>query len=497
MKAHPLAVAVALLGVGFCAPAAHAQEPTWKWYEVKDGKVQLHLHVFWSKTCPHCAKAHAFLDQLKKRHDWLKVFDYEVSGDPANMDLYRRMAASIGKQAGPVPAFFYCKQLALGFVSDETTGKRLEDALVYYRGALQKQVDERRSKPPPPAVPVLFVLPAGDEPDAGPDLDLAITPPPPADETVDVPWWGTVNADEVSLPALTVVLGGLDSFNPCAFFVLLILLGLMMRTGSRGKMLLVGGVFVFISGLVYFLFMAAWLNLFFLVGHLRVITLAAGAIAVTAAAINIKDYFWFKRGVTLSISDSARSRLVGRMTALIGRSRFMPVVAGTAALAFAANLYELLCTSGFPLVYTRVLTLRELSPAAYYGYLALYNVVYVTPLLLIVVGFALTLSSHKMTEFQGRVLKLVSGTMMLALGAILVVDPGFLNNLVGAAVTLAGAVGGAAVIVLTHRAVARRWQLTVTRVRGRESEGLPRGSEPNTGLGRSPRPRRTTGVPPV
>jgi hypothetical protein len=454
-------------------PAAHAEDPPWKWYEVKDGKVQLHLHVFWSKTCPHCTKAHAFLVELKKRHDWLKVFDYEVSESPANMELYRKMAESIGKQAGPVPAFFYCKQLALGFVSDETTGKRLEEALVYYRNALQKQVDEKRHpKPPATAVPFLLLLPDGGV-GSEPDLDLDIPPPPPEAQTVDVPWWGTVKADEVSLPALTVVLGGLDSFNPCAFFVLMILLGLMMRTGSRGRMLLVGAVFVFVSGLVYFLFMAAWLNLFLLVGHLRAITLTAGVIAVIAAVINIKDYFWFKQGVTLSMTDSARSRLVGRMTGLMGRSGFLPVVAGTAALAFAANLYELLCTSGFPLVYTRVLTLRELSPAAYYGYLALYNVVYVTPLFLIVVGFSLTLSSHKLTEYQGRVLKLVSGLMMLALGVILVVDPGFLNNLVGAGVTLAAAVGGAVAVVLIHRVVVRHRSAPVVRHSPSDSQQPP------------------------
>jgi hypothetical protein len=447
---------VALFVVSLAAPAARGEDPPrWKWYEVKDGKVQIHLHVFWSRTCPHCTQANAFLAKLRKKHDWLKVFDYEVSEHPANVELYRDMARSIGKPAGPVPAFFYGKQLAVGYTSDETTGKRLEEVLVYYRDALQKQVDDRR-KPPPAVIPFLVVpLWQAQTSDAEPDHDLEIPPPPPEESAVDLPWWGTTRAEDVSLPALTIILGGLDSFNPCAFFVLMILLGLMLHTGSRRKMLLVGGVFVLVSGLMYFLFMAAWLNLFFLVGHLRVITLVAGVVAVAAAAINIKDYFWFKRGVTLSVSDAARSRLVGRMTALIGRTGVLPVVAGTAVLAFAANLYELLCTSGLPLVYTRVLTLRELSPAGYYGYLALYNVVYVTPLFLIVVGFSLTLSSHKLTEYQGRVLKLVSGMMMLALGAILVIDPAFLNSLFGAGITLATAVGGATVVVLIHRAVAR------------------------------------------
>ncbi|MBA4189822.1 MAG: hypothetical protein C0467_17710 [Planctomycetaceae bacterium] len=453
MSRHLFALLIALPSLLITAPVVNAAEsPTWNWYEVKDGKVQIHLHVFWSRTCPHCIKAHAFLSGLQTRHDWLKVFTYETSGNPANMDLYRQMAASIGRQAGQVPAFFYCKQLDMGFVSDDTTGSRLERMLIYYRDAIQKQVDDRRPKTPPvTATPLFLVTP----PEAPLDFDLEIPPPPPEAQTVEVPWWGQVKADEVSLPSLTLVLGGLDSFNPCAFFVLMILLGLMLHTGSKWKMLLVGSVFVFVSGLVYFLFMAAWLNLFFLIGHLRVITLAAGIVAVLAAIINIKDYFWFKQGVTLSISDSARSRLIGKITALKSRSGFLPIVVGTAGLAFAANLYELLCTSGFPLVYTRVLTLRELPPAEYYGYLALYNVVYVTPLFLIVVGFSLTLSSHKLTEYQGRVLKLISGLMMLALGVILVLDPGFLNNLLGAAVTLAASVGGAAIIVLVHQKVLR------------------------------------------
>ncbi|HSQ58223.1 MAG TPA: hypothetical protein VLM40_21035, partial [Gemmata sp.] len=178
-------------------------------------------------------------------------------------------------------------------------------------------------------------------------------------------------------------------------------------------------------------------------------------IAVLVAAINIKDYFWFKQGVTLSISDTARSRLVQRMTGLIGRAGVLPVIAGTSALAFAANMYELLCTSGLPLVYTRVLTLRELTPASYYGYLVLYNVVYVIPLFLIVAGFSLTLSVRKITVYQGRVLKLLSGVMMLALGVILVVAPEMLNSLAGAAITLLAAIVGTAAIVLVHHAITR------------------------------------------
>ena len=456
---HPIRNLIAvMISFSTITPQLSAQDtPTWKWYEVRENQVQVHLHVFWSATCPHCAKAHEFLNELQKRYDWLRVFSYEVTGSTANMDMYRQMAQSLGRPAGQVPAFFYCKQMDIGFVNAETTGKRLETLLIYYRDALQKQIDQRRAVPPAAAIPILL-LTLPEEAPSIPFDDLVLelpTPPLPAEETVELPWWGNVKASAVSLPALTIILGALDSFNPCAFFVLLILLGLMMHTGSRQRMLIVGSVFVFISGLVYFMFMAAWLNLFFWVGHLRTITLVAGFVALVAAIINIKDYFWFKAGVSLSISDSTRSRLVQKMIRVVQQNGLVALIGGTAGLAFAANLYELLCTAGFPLIYTRVLTLRDLPEWAYYGYLALYNVVYVIPLFLIVVVFSVTLSSHKLTEYQGRTLKLASGLMMLALGGILVVDPGFLNNLVGAGGLLTATITATAIIVLIDRAFFR------------------------------------------
>lgn len=104
------------------------------------------------------------------------------------------------------------------------------------------------------------------------------------------------------------------------------------------------------------------------------------------------------------------------------------LLVGTVLLAMAANMYELLCTAGFPMVYTRILTLNDLSTEKYYLYLALYNVIYVIPLLLIVILFAVTLGSRKLKESEGRFLKLLSGSMMLGLGIILLIAPDRLNN---------------------------------------------------------------------
>ena len=194
-------------------------------------------------------------------------------------------------------------------------------------------------------------------------------------------------------------------------------------------MLFIGGVFLFFSGLIYFLFMAAWLSAFRWLGEMAMVTAGAGWLAVLIALINIKDYFWFKQGVSLSIPEAAKPGLYHRMRGLLKSDNLPALTLGTIVLAVAANSYELLCTAGFPMVYTRLLTLAELPPAAYYGWLALYNVIYILPLLAITLIFTFTLGARKLSEAEGRLLKLVSGLMMLALGVLLVLRPEALNHL--------------------------------------------------------------------
>lgn len=223
-------------------------------------------------------------------------------------------------------------------------------------------------------------------------------------------------------------MAGLDAFNPCAFFLLLMLLSLLVHARNRRLMLLVGGVFVFFSGLIYFLFMAAWLNAFRRIGEIQAVTVGAGAVTVLFGLVNIKDFFWFKRGVSLNLDETSRQGLVARMRGLLRSDRLPALLTGTVLLAVAANSYELLCTVGFPMVYTRILTLHALPTTGYYLYLALYNVIYVIPLLVIVLLFAITLGARKLTESAGRTLKLISGLMMLGLGLLLLFAPQTLSN---------------------------------------------------------------------
>jgi len=364
-----------------------------------DGATQVHLYFFWSQRCPHCLEARPHVEALAGRHPWVVLHSLELSRNPENVERYRAMAAELGQEAHSVPGFLFCGQMHVGWDGEATTGDLL--------AALQACRAE-------PALAALYARGTLRQAD---------------DTTLHLPLLGDLKATRLSLPVLTVLIAGMDAFNPCAFFVLLFLLSLMVHQRDRRRMLIIGGVFVLFSGLMYFAFMAAWLGLFRIVGGLPWVTAAAGVLAAVMGAVNVKDFFAFKAGVTLSIPESRKADIFRRGREIIAAGSLPAMLAATVLLAMAANFYELLCTAGFPMVYARVLTMQVDSPVWHLAYLALYNVIYVLPLLLIVLAFVRTMGARKLSEREGRLLKLLSGLMMLSLGLLLLVAPERLNDL--------------------------------------------------------------------
>lgn len=370
------------------------------------------LYYFWSRYCPHCKEAKSFINRLLETYPWLILHSYDLVDSRINQKRYLLMASQLDHTANSVPAFIFCGQMMVGFDRAETTGLELEEKLL----ACYQQKET-----------------------------------PQGQAHFNIPWLGKVHYQDFSLPVFTLLIAALDAFNPCAFFILLFLLSLMVHHHSRQRMLVIGGTFVLCSGLMYFLFMSAWLNLFLITEQLIFITSIAGVIAIGFGLINIKDYFFFKQGVTLSLSDTARSRLFTRVRKLTQSGNWLTMIFATIILAIAANSYELLCTAGLPMVYTRVLTLNELSSSQYYLYLAFYNAIYIIPLLLIVVLFTITLGSKKLSEQAGRLLKFLSGSMMLGLGTILLLKPEWLNNMLLSIAVIGGAILLTALLALLQK----------------------------------------------
>jgi hypothetical protein len=268
---------------------------------------------------------------------------------------------------------------------------------------------------------------------------------------VTLPIIGPIDAASLSLPLLAVLLGGLDAVNPCALSVLLFLVSALVGANARRRILVVGGAFVMTTAVVYFLLMAAWLNAFLWFGELRAVTVVAGVAAVVLGLINIKDFGWFRRGPSLVIPDAARPAIFGRIIDM-SASVALPALVGTAVLvATTAAAYEMLCTGGFPVVFTRVLTLAELPTPAYYAYLGLYVAVYVLPMLAIVGAVAITLGTRSVSIDEARRLKLLSGLLMVGVGSLLLIAPDRLSDLTWTLVLFLGAGATWVALVLLDR----------------------------------------------
>ncbi len=324
------------------------------------------LEVFVRQGCPHCAEAKAYLPLFARERPWLRVVYRSVDDDATARDALVRVTEQAGYWPPGVPTFVFQGRVLVGFADAEQSGPELA-ALV--DGAAR-----------------------------GPLSTPASTPPP---TQVDAGRWGTLTVTELGLPLFTLAIGLLDGFNPCAMWVLLFLLSLLVHLHDRRRMALIAGTFVLVSGAVYYTFMAAWLNVFLAVGLSDAVRMGLAVLALLIAGVNIKDFAAGPQGLSLSIPAAAKPGLYARMREVV-QARSLPLaLLGAATLAVVVNFIELLCTAGLPAMYTAILTQQALSPAAHYGYLGLYILGYIADDSLMVGATVMALSSRKLSESAG------------------------------------------------------------------------------------------------
>lgn len=344
------------------------------------------IEVFVRTDCPHCQAAKIFLDELRQERPSLQIALYDIAENTAARQRLAALAKDRGITTIGVPTFLLGAEMIVGFRSSDTTGAEI-------RAKLKQNVPD----------------------DASPSI-----------QSIESEWFGPLRVHDLGLPLFTVLIGLMDGFNPCAMWVLLFLLSLLVNLHDRRKMALIAGTFVIVSGLLYFAFMAAWLNVFLMIGLSRAAQIALGGIALFIGVVNIKDFFAWRRGLSLAIPDSAKPGLYARVRRILQAENLAGALMAVIVLAGLVNMIELLCTAGFPAVYTQILTMQQLPTWEYYGYLGLYNLAYIFDDSLMVTIAVITLSRKKLQERTGLWLKLISGLVMAGLGTVLLLQPKWL-----------------------------------------------------------------------
>lgn len=234
------------------------------------------------------------------------------------------------------------------------------------------------------------------------------------------------------LPVFTFFIALVDGFNPCNLFVITFLLGLLVSAShSKKRIYAVGYTFVVMVFIIYFLFMAAWLNIFKYIGFITPLRIAIAVIALGAGLINCKELLFFRRGITLMIQEQHKKPLSRRIEAMketIKKASMPVLITSSIGLAAFASLVELPCTAGFPIIYTGILSGKVLGGHFwYYTYLAIYNLVYVIPLAVVIALFTYTFRARQISQRQMQIIKFIGGLIMLLLGLILLVNPSLIG----------------------------------------------------------------------
>ena len=409
------------------------------------------LYLFWGDGCPHCHDEKEFLKDFPQKYPEVEMRWFEIWNHKEFALLAEAMRQQYKITAASVPITLIGRWSLVGYSGDEKSGQEIEaqvvdcikngcvDALATL-GPRQAVwlVQEQAAKRAPLG---WELFPATIAPRKDMTFNVALpaphtTPAPsssanaPEENTADVPLFGKISADKLGMPLFTLVIAGLDGFNPCAMWVLSFLLTIVIHAHSRQKILLIGSIFVIASGVIYFIFMVGWLNLYqisILKHYGNYLRVAVALVAIVMGAINCKDFFFFKRGISLTIPESAQPKLFKKMRELAHSQATFGMIFGTIVLAVTANLIEFGCTLGLPAIFTNILTQQKFSAFQQYFYLTVYNVIYVVPLAAIVGVFAWKMGGRKLTEKEGRILKLVGGLLMLTLGMILLIKPELLR----------------------------------------------------------------------
>lgn len=393
-----LALALALPGQAPAKPDAPADGPV--------------LHVFWSLGCPVCLRQKPWLEELEAGFPGLVVESVELSQTPSGPARFEAMAAERGVSASYVPTLMLGARAWVG----DTPAQRAEIETAI--AAVLEGQDPAPERAGSPRLPLL----------------------------------GRVDAAAAPLLGLTALIAFVDGFNPCSLWVLTLLLSLVVGSGSRQRVAVVGLSFLLTTALLYGAFIAGLFSVLAFAFALPWVRWAVALFALAFGLVNIKDYLWYGQGISFSIPEGQKPGIYQRLRGLRQQELNTPLlIAATVAMAAGIALVELPCTAGFPVVWSGILAERQVGGVVFGALLAVYVLIYLLDELAIFAIAFITMSLGRMEERHGRALKLLGGAVMVALAGALALRPELMDHLGGTLWLFGSALGLAAVVLVAER----------------------------------------------
>lgn len=434
-------------------------------------KQPVYIYLFWGDGCSHCAITKPYLEGLTKKFSGVELKAYEVYYVEENHNIFYEIAAKYGIEPSAVPTFFIGNYYSVGYAKELNI--KIEAILqqCLKNGCPDPMVDKISDSPSEiyftsleEIMAVTPVTPATSTPVtnavvtesamAATIINKTPSPTPNSYEPhfLQIPFFDMVDLDAQSVTLSTALIALVDGFNPCSLWVLSMLITLTLHSGSRRKVVIIGLVFLTVTALIYALFIAGLFSVLSVVSFYTWVQVLVALIALFFGLVNIKDYFWYKEGLSFTIADEKKPGIFKRIRRVMDASQSTwGLIGATIVLAAGVSMVEFSCTAGFPVLWTNLLSSQNIGAATFVSLLVLYMLIYQLDELVIFFTAVVTLKSNRLEEKHGRLLKLVGGMLMLTLAGVMLIDPAAMNSLANSLLIFSVAFAATFLIVIVHR----------------------------------------------
>lgn len=366
----------------------------------------INIFVFSSATCSACQNAEVYFKELEKNNTSVKIYRYEIT---ENQDKIKIAEKVVKKNFMVTPWIIIGNKSFAGWYTGSSPDL-IDSTIKYYQNNEYKDI-----------LGIALGITEGEEGDYT-DTEDEIS------DVVKVPFLGEINIKNISLPFISLVLGAIDGFNPCAMWVLLFLITMLIGMKDRKKMWILGVTFLLTSTLVYLLFMVSWLKVVSYANSIFYMRILIALVAIVGGAVNIRNYYKAKdKDGCVVVDAKKRKSIFARVKKLTSEKKFYLAFFGIIALAVTVNMVELACSLGIPVVFMQILAVNNLSGFEHGLYLGLYLLAFMLDDLIVFIISMLTLNVTSVSTKYGKYSHLIGGILMVIIGILLVFKPEWLS----------------------------------------------------------------------
>ena len=366
---------------------------------------QIILYFFHGDGCPHCEAEQDYLDTIQNQYPNLVIQEYEVWYHLKNASLLKKIQKKLHLGNG-VPTTIIGEKTIVGF--SENTSKKIEKAIAYYQTEEYIDVVEQIKNG-------TYVEPKEEKKEENESYDIHI------------PFFKTVHLKDVSLMTAAIIVGFVDGFNPCAMWVLLFLISVLIGMKDRKRMWILGLAFLFTSAFVYFLIMLSWVQIAVKITTIIWIRNLIAIISLLGGILQIRSFLRNRKSTGCEIvDDKKRKTIFKKIRKFTSEKSFFLALVGVIGLAISVNIVELACSAGLPLVFTELLALNHVSEVAKIGYLFLYILFFLIDDLIVFFVAMITMKVTGITSKYNQYSHLLGGIIMILIGVLLLFKPGWL-----------------------------------------------------------------------